>query len=309
MNWVLLLRYSFLLLFILFLVYIIITIFQYCKHPNNKSIRHKNQKKKYRQICLYAYYEKDENYKSNLDYFLNHGIYSTMDYLIIINGECSVPILPHKNVRVLLRENIGYDFGAYAYGLSFLGDEKDHYDYFFFMNTSVRGPFMFPGEDLSTWSTKFTDLFQGDIHLVGCTINVCDSPWVQSHFQQQRVLSHVQSYVFVLDRMGLDLLEPSIFSTDLMPSSFIQAILDYEVGMSARILKNNWNIACTAKKYQGYDYRKVTKNFNLDASVHGGDPCYQFAYFGETLDAREIIFIKTNRNLPLPSVDIKNQTT
>jgi hypothetical protein len=290
MNWVLLLRYSFLLLFILFLVYII-TIF---------ILKHK--KEKYRRICLYAYYEKDEDYKNNFKYFLNHGIYNTMDYLIIINGECSVPFLPRKNVRVLFRENIGYDFGAYAHGLSFIGNEKDHYNYFFFINTSVRGPFMFPGEDLSTWSTTFMDLFQGDIHLVGCTINVCEDSKIQSHFQQSGVFPHVQTYMFVLDRMGLDLLEPTIFSTNLIPSSLWDTILNYEVGMSQKILQNNWNIACLAKKYQGYDYRKVTKNFNPDASVYTGDPCYPFAYFGNTLDAREIIFMKTKRNLPLPSL-------
>jgi hypothetical protein len=305
MNWVLLLRYSFLLLFILFLVYII-TIF-ILKHK--KDYKKDYKKEEYRRICLYAYYEKDEDYKNNFEYFLNHGIYSTMDYLIIINGDCSVPFLPRKNVRVLFRENIGYDFGAYAHGLSFIGNEKDHYNYFFFINTSVRGPFMFPGEDLSTLSTKFMDLFQGDIHLVGCTINVCENPEFQSYFQQSGVFPHVQSYMFVLDRMGLDLLEPSIFSSDFMTSSLWETILNYEVGMSQKILQNNWNIACMAKKYQGYDYRKVTKNFNPDASVYAGDPCYPFAYFGKTLDAREIIFIKTNRNLPLPSVDIKNQTT
>jgi hypothetical protein len=259
-----------------------------------------------RKVCFYVYYEKDEEYKKNFEFFQRYGIYDNMDYVIILNGKCTVPILviQRDNVRILYRDNIGYDFGAYAHGLSVLGKKKENYDYFFFINTSVRGPYMYPDseKDLSSWSDTFIDLFDGkDVHLVGCTINVnVNCWWVESYYKRSGPFPHVQSYVFVLDREGLDLLEPTIFSTDNPTCSFDETILKYEIGMSEKILKNNWNIACTARKYQGYDYRTLKSNINTSALVYYGDPCYPFAYFGDHLDAREIIFIKTNRGLFVP---------
>lgn len=259
-----------------------------------------------RKVCFYVYYEKDEEYKKNFEFFQRYGIYDNMDYVIILNGKCTVPIvvIQRDNVRILYRDNIGYDFGAYAHGLVVLGKKKENYDYFFFINTSVRGPYMYPDseKDLSSWSDTFIDLFDGkDVHLVGCTINVnVNCWWVESYYKRPGPFPHVQSYVFVLDRAGLDLLEPTIFSTDNPTCSFDETILKYEIGMSEKILKNNWNIACTARKYQGYDYRTLKSNINTSALVYYGDPCYPFAYFGDHLDAREIIFIKTNRGLFVP---------
>ena len=36
--------------------------------------------------CFYAYYEKNDLYKSNLEYFLKNAILDDVDYYIIING-------------------------------------------------------------------------------------------------------------------------------------------------------------------------------------------------------------------------------
>jgi hypothetical protein len=244
-------------------------------------------------IVIYAYYEKNDEYKKNLEYFLQKGVFPDMHYLIVVNGKCTVSLPLPPNVRMVYRKNKGFDFGGFAHGLSLIS--PDHYDYFFFMNSSVRGPYLYPHEDVSSWSDKFIQLFQGDVHLVGCTINMCTIPPKKDG---TAVLHHVQSYFFVLDRPALDLLQPTIFTTLTM--SMKQTISEKEIGMSQRILKHGWNISCTAKKYQGYDYRQVQHNLNLSSRFHGGDPCYPDAYFGDTLDAREVVFIKTNRNLPLP---------
>jgi len=243
-----------------------------------------------RKLCIYAYYEKDDEYKRNLEFFLTHGIVPSMHYLIVVNGQSSVsvPRLPH--VRVVFRENTGFDFGGFAHGLSMIS--KDNYDYFFFVNSSVRGPYGYPKENVvSTWSDKFVDLFrQKDVHLVGCTINV----YVQKKGPPR---THVQSYVFVLDREGLDLVQPHVFSS--LTHTMKDTISEKEVGMSQYLLRHGWNISCLAKMYQGYDYRTVAYNFNLSSEKHGGDPCYQGAYFGGTLDAREVVFLKTNRGIPV----------
>lgn len=248
-----------------------------------------NSPSRVRNIVIYAYYEKNHEYKKNLEYFLQKGVFPDMHYLIVVNGKCTVSLPLPPNVRMVYRKNKGFDFGGFSHGLSLIS--PDHYDYFFFMNSSVRGPYLYPDEDVSSWSDKFIQLFQGDVHLVGCTINMYTLPGTPA-------LHHVQSYFFVLDRPALDLLQPTIFTT--LTTSMKQTISEKEIGMSQRILKHGWNISCTATKYQGYDYRDVQHNFNLSSGFRGGDPCYPHAYFGGTLDAREVVFIKTNRNLPLP---------
>ena len=95
-----------------------------------------NMNKKY--VCMYAYYEKDRDYRSNLEYFLKNGILDNVDYYFILNGKCSVNIPEKSNIKVLKRENKGFDFGAWSYALSKIDDE---YDYYIFVNSSVKGPF------------------------------------------------------------------------------------------------------------------------------------------------------------------------
>jgi hypothetical protein len=94
-------------------------------------------KKKY--ICLYAYYEKNDDYKNNLDFFLNNGILDYVDYYFIINGNCSINIPEKDNIKIIYKQNTGYDFGAWSHALKKI---NDIYDYYIFINTSVIGPYL-----------------------------------------------------------------------------------------------------------------------------------------------------------------------
>ena len=61
-----------------------------------------------------------------------------VDYYFVINGDYSI-IFPNKpNIKIYTRENKGYDFGAYSY----IVHKLKRYDYYFFMNTSVKGPYL-----------------------------------------------------------------------------------------------------------------------------------------------------------------------
>ena len=70
--------------------------------------------------------------------------------------------------------------------------------------------------------------------------------------------------------------------------------------MSQRILAHGWNIDCLAKRYSGLDYRTITEDPNT--SSVDGDPYWDGAYFGGTLDPYELVFVKTDRNVPIPEV-------
>ena len=73
--------------------------------------------------CIYAYYEKNEQYKENFKYFLKNGICEQIDYYFVINGFISDDIdlkkyLNKSNIKFIYRENKGWDFGAYSHVLN-----------------------------------------------------------------------------------------------------------------------------------------------------------------------------------------------
>lgn len=241
-----------------------------------------------RTLCVFAYFEKDDTYRTNLQFFLTHGIHDGMDYVIVINGAMTRTMIPDRsNVRILWRRNTGYDFGAYQYALDHT--EIEQYSHFLFVNSSVRGPFQ---KGSLAWEHHFLDLLRGNIRLVGTTINT-----LFDYDGKNGNHIHVQSMVFCMDRNTLVFLRPEIFSDKhLNTGRMWDVIVNKEIKMSQMILKRGWNLSCTARKFQGYDYRFLQKNINPPHS----DPCYPGAYFGGDLDAYEIIFIKTNRGLVVP---------
>ena len=87
-----------------------------------------------------------------------------------MNGDYSVSLPNESNIHIIERPNIGYDFGAWSHVRAKISISR--YDHVFFMNTSVRGPFMRDGS--RDWPKPFLDLFRDDVKLVGTTINILD---------------------------------------------------------------------------------------------------------------------------------------
>ena len=250
-------------------------------------------------ICLiYAYFEKNKNYKENLEYFLNNkGIFPEIDYYIIINGISTINIPKNENITIYERDNIGYDFGAYSYALKKINKE---YDYYFFMNTSVRGPFLDSGHQDKNWYQYFLELFNNNVKVVVTTINILDNNLGLSNFDLKKIYNkdppytHVQSMFFCIDNEYLSYLNKiDFFNETECNENDISYIVDYkEIGLSQIALKNNWNINCILSKYKNLDYINLKYLENCM-----GDPVFKNKYCGGTIDKYEIIFIKTNRNI------------
>ena len=83
-------------IYCIIIIFIIIVVFILLKRVREKIREGFGQK-----ICvIYNYYEKDEMYKENLQYFLDHGILDEVDYYFVINGDYTTtfpnkPILHH----------------------------------------------------------------------------------------------------------------------------------------------------------------------------------------------------------------------
>jgi hypothetical protein len=273
-------------------------IFDCCKNNNELSVPIVNNNivytpKKYKYICLYAYYEKDDLYKNNLIFFLKNGILDNIDYYIIINGYCSVNIPELQNVTIIKKKNEGFDFGAWSYFINNYLFKK--YEYYIFLNTSVRGPY---GNNKS-WLDEFLKLFNKDeIKLVGTSINIFSNKVncfnqnnLKNIFKYDGPYTHVQSMFFILNNDGFEFLKNNKFFDEEELLLLEDVIINKEIKMSQLILKNNWNINCILSKYKNYDYRKVTYNFNFS----GEDPYFENTYFGGTIKKEEVIFYKNNR--------------
>lgn len=248
--------------------------------------------------CIYAYYEKNTSYAENLQYFINNAILDNVDYYIVINGpKCSVNLPIRENVKLLHRENKGFDFGAYSFALKHLVKE---YDYLFFLNTSVCGPYL--REDrLRPWTEYFLELFTGnDVKVVGTSINIYEThnQFLQNLYQKSSPYSHIQSMFFCIDNEYLQFLNKNdFFNEDEInkETDMWQIIFKKELGLSQIAIRNGWNINSILSKYRGLDYRTLNHNINTSAAPYGGDPYFRNTYFGETIDKYDAIFFKNNR--------------
>ena len=233
-------------------------------------------------VCIYAYYERNDEYKENLSYFLNNGLLENVDYYIIINGECTVDIPNLNNIKVLKRENKGFDFGAWSYCIKQLTKE---YDYYVFLNTSVRGPYL-SEEDINnnvSWLDKFLVLFNNkDIKMVGTTIIIFNLKYYNSFYNliynykeiyykdnnidiYDEYLTHIQSMFFILNNEGLNyLLSQNFFDEDRINNynDILDIIINYEIRLTQLILKNNWNIGSILDIYKNIDFRTNTDFIN-----------------------------------------------
>jgi len=245
-------------------------------------------------ILFYAYFEKDESYKQNLMYFLSHGILENVDHIIILCGKCTVDIPKKDNLYLWHRQNVGFDFGAWSECIRYL---TQPYDYYIFMNSSVRGPFYQNKNSAQhkSWLDTYLLLFNTeDVKLVGSSINIYFNNRLKSIYGYDGPYTHVQSMFFILHKDGFFYLRNKGFfePQDLLNKDEI--IIHKEIKMSQLILQNHWNLNCILSKYQNKDYRKIRSNFNPS----GMDPYHKHSYFGQSIDPYEVIFFKMNRDVP-----------
>ena len=248
---------------------------------------------------FYCYFEKNELYKDNFKYFLQHVVeplHKSVDIYIIINGECSVPLPNHPNVKIIKRKNEGYDFGAYSHCISHHVN-KD-YEYYIFINSSVRGPI----PSSSDWIKKFKNLFKKDVGLVGVSINMVGREHLISisggreTLNKKDIQTHVQSMFFILKKDVFMYLrdEKKFFSDENMlnkTTDMWDVIMQKEIGMSQYVLDAGWNLNCMLPKYQDHDYRVLTTNINTSCDDPYSDGCY----FGDDIKPEEAIFHKVSR--------------
>lgn len=249
-----------------------------------------------RVLVVYHYFERDDIYRNNLGYFLKHGILPQCDYVVCINGGCSLELPLFENVKYLYRPNVGFDFGAYDEVVN--RTDLNCYDYFFFINCTMRGPFL-PAYFTAPWTTPFLNLLSDNVKLVGPTINILHRNATYAALFRQRhsfrePFAHVQSMMFATDRECISFLKQKGFFDRRPESTRDDAIVNHELLLSQEVLGNGWNISSIVPEYR-LDYRTIENDVN--PSSHLGDPWYRGKYFHRSLHPFETIFFKTNRDI------------
>lgn len=256
-----------------------------------------------RSLVFYHFFQKDLTYVANLCHFLEFGYQTDKDYLIIISGKCSLDLPTAANIRYVYAENRNNDYGGYCSALKAC-DNLNDYDNFFFINSSVRGPYFVHGSSSNDWTTPFTNLLIGNAGLVGSTINILPPSTPESRFYQANFggvppYSHVQTTAYAMNKAVLIKLMDSGFFDEDATLSKEAVVAQYELGLSQFALNLGLNLKCLLPEYNQVDYRKAHKEIN-PTSVNG-DVLFRNAYFGRTVHPYECMFIKTNRNLYLES--------
>jgi hypothetical protein len=266
-------------------------------------------------LVIYCYFEKNELYKDNFIFFLKHGILPENDHVIVINGETSVVVPSSQNLVTIQRTRSGFDFDAYDAAIASINkvglQKLSSYKFIFFINTSVRGPFV-PTYYRAAWYVPFIERFQANsnVKLVGTTINILpdmDTPQASAFkklINRQGPFPHVQSMVFVLDRESMDYLLQMNFFDRAQTADFNELIASREIYLSHLILKRGWLIDCLIPEYHGIDFRVLDVDINsvVNPSARNGDPYYENGVNGRSIHPYEVIFMKTNRGFGLDVV-------
>lgn len=227
-----------------------------------------------------------------VEHFIKHAVFQApdVDFLFIIsNGEGNpnrygIP----EYAKIIHRNNIGFDFGAWSEGLLTNNLYKD-YTHFIFINSSVLGPFT-PSYFKGRWTDIFVNGIQDgqkdNIKLFGCSINLCND---------SKNLATVQSYLFAMDLEALEyLIQTGIFTMSTYLTT-LQDVIDFrEIKMSRDIIAKGWNIGSLLNCYRGIDFTfrdKTPKECNIK-EMH---EVIKLEHYGKLWTEYEVVFIKGNR--------------
>ena len=237
-------------------------------------------------LVLYVFHEYNERIKS----FIEKAIFKddNIDFMIICNNlYYKVENLPdyviYKN-----RNNIGFDFGGWSYGL-LTNDFYKNYDNYICVNSSVVGPYL-PENYNGKWTDFFINGLKDNVKLFGSSINKDFYP-------------HVQTFIFSLEKQTLEfLIHYKIFSLTNHYDTLWNTIMHKEVLMSNLIIRNKWNIVCLVTLYKDIDFVKLIENNNVENTMINGHLEYKSdimynefykKYWVET----DVIFFKGNRDI------------
>lgn len=143
-----------------------------------------------KRLMIYFFYDKDGIVDDYVPYFLEKFKPYCEEICTVVNGtvtdESKKKLEKYSNV-VFERENIGFDSGAYKYGIKHYGYEKlKEYDELILANFTMFGPIYSPQEIFDTMEKRDCDFW-----------GITKHPSNEHYFAGVKIDEHVQSYFIV----------------------------------------------------------------------------------------------------------------
>lgn len=231
-----------------------------------------------RVLVVYVYSNTNLFSKSNLEFFIHEAVNKSrnVDYYIILQqsnnntiNEKDLPILP-VYAHYITHDDRCYYLGTIGWFLSSDRIHIEDYEYFIFLNSFARGPYLVAYYEYMQWYYAFTRRLNNRIKLVGATLN-CEP------------IIHVESYFWVMDKQGLMILlnNGTIFAC---ARSQFDARYFREIPASRVIINAGFGIDVMMKKYSAKNIRQNTN----EICINRGNTSLEN---GIILDPFEIIFI------------------
>lgn len=279
-------------------------------------------------LTSYSYFEKDTVQLANFQFFISvgMGISSTYkapvktDFVVVINGPQCTPckslhhivnddekaaaVMPASvsaawsspGLTMFQRtENQGMDFAAHNVTIEYLRKTNQYtrYQYFIFLNSSVRGPF-YPSymPEGWQWTMAYTQRFKPDVRLVSSSI-VC-LPSIDAGGYGAKA----ESWAFAIDQEGLDLVtEAGVFSLHVCKLCNDGVVVLGEYGLSNVLLSKGHNIATLMSKYNPNTDWREERHWQCNSNVH---PSRHGTYDSISMHPFETVFLKASWHVGEP---------
>lgn len=252
-------------------------------------------------LVIYHYYEKDQSYIDNFSHFLRFGYDADLSYLIIVAGDYTIDFPVLDNIQYFFTENKNFDYGGYCEAVRSLSIWQK-YDFYLFVNSSVRGPFT-PAYCGQKWTDLFIDKLSADVGIVGAAISITPSQHSIAKMyhdkygkleRNHQFLGHVQTTCYVLSQQVLGRLIKAGFYDVNEALNKDETVRDYEIRLSQLLLDMGLNLRCMLPEYNQIDYHEAL--IDLNPASREGDSGFEYSYFGRSAHPYESIFIKISRN-------------
>ena len=242
-----------------------------------------------------------EDRLNNLKFFLRHGVtvphrdsgLTAVHYGLVVNGACTDPVCHQRTtigtgddappipIRLLHRDNTGFDFGQHTAMLDDLDRDGLVYDAYIFLNAGVTGPFV-PAYVPPTWHwvRGFTDKLVDKVGVVSTSI-VCLPATDLGGFGPK-----IEAFAFALSAASLNIVRTH-------GTSFQQhrdktaAILEGEYALTDTLFAHGMTIDSLLLAYQGGVV--WTPDMACNQLHH---PSRHGSYFGTQLHPLETLFHK-----------------
>jgi hypothetical protein len=235
-------------------------------------------------LIVYCGHEINEN----LIFFARNGYIDDPQYdfvFVMNNPDLCLEFRPKKqNVTYIARENTGFDFGGWSHALFMKSTDMllyEKYDYFIFLNSTVRGPFLpvYIGQDVK-WPELFIRQLDEKVKITGSAL-----AWYKRR-------PFISSAFFATDKIGLKIgIDNGIFSPETIMMSKADTVIKKEMGFTNVIMDAGYTIKCMLKYYENMNFKVQRCPYQ---SICHLNPNH---YFGTNVNPYEVIFIKQNRNI------------